>query len=159
MRQPDAEDAANSKRGRASGFWETCSERRQAIYQITEHDVLASGECCREKDALYEEGDLSGQWDRERDGLSKQLNGEVFIGTIASEQRPEQSENRQTFWQSQGQAKERAFGRGEHELVYSRGNREDSHVSGTEKWEDLLSAIFHPGDSTISLCELGWAMS
>lgn len=69
MRQPDAEDAANSKRGRASGFWETCSEKRQAICQITERDVLASGECCREKDTLYEEGNLSGQWDRERDGL------------------------------------------------------------------------------------------
>lgn len=93
MRQPDAESAANSKRGGASRFWETCSERRQAIYQITEHDVLASGEGCREKDMLYEEGDLSGQWEREQDGLSKQLNGEVFIGVIASEQRPEQSEN------------------------------------------------------------------
>lgn len=70
MRQPDAESAANSKRGGASRFWETCSERRQAIYQITEHDVLASGEGCREKDMLYEEGDLSGQWEREQDGLS-----------------------------------------------------------------------------------------
>lgn len=35
---------------------------------------------------------MSGQWEREPDGLSKQLDGEVFIGVIASEQRPEQSE-------------------------------------------------------------------
>lgn len=139
MHQPDAENAANScKRGRASCFWETCSKRRQAIYQITEHDVLASGEHCKEKDMLYEEGDLSGQWDREQDGFFKQLDSEVFIGAIASEQRPEQSENemgthRQTFWQSQGQAKEWAFGRDGHKLVSSRGNRKASHVSGTEK--------------------------
>lgn len=53
---PSAESAANSKNSKSPAS----SEKTQAINQITEYDVLASKECCKEKEVLHEEGGLPG---------------------------------------------------------------------------------------------------
>lgn len=129
-----------------------CSERRQAINQITEYvGVLASGKCITMKSCQV--GGRGATWP------SKVWWNLHRLESIWEKTRRESEAGRHRWMNLLSEQGAGILEEVDTWRVFEGQWREASHVSGAEKGEDLLSAIFCLGKSTISFYVLGWAPS